>query len=51
MPGRKIIHIPVSVIIAATKGDEFLYVDDDIRLRLETKLIQRIITEFTIFPE
>ena len=49
--------IPVPVILAAVSGDEnalaaveYLYVDEDMRLRLETKLIHSIVTGFKVLP-
>lgn len=30
--------------------DEYLYVDEDMRLRLETKLIHSIVTSFKVLP-
>lgn len=57
--------IPVPVILAAVNGDEdalatrplkdeygntYLYVDEDMRLRLETKLIHSIVTGFKVLP-
>lgn len=70
-------HIPISIILAATNGDEdalthvvahyqryiralatrllkdeygneFLFVDEEMRLRLETKLIHSIVTGFQV---
>ena len=31
-------------------GNEYLYVDEDMRLRLETKLIHSIVTSFKVLP-
>ena len=31
-------------------GNEYLYVDEDMRLRLETKLIHSIVTGFKVLP-
>ena len=58
--------IPVPVILAAVSGEyiralatrpvkdeygnEYLYVDEDMRLRLETKLIHSIVTSFKVLP-
>lgn len=38
------------IITQASYGNEYLYVDEDMRLRLETKLIHSIVTSFKVLP-